>query len=195
MTTNSKTSLPSYDLEHGMRRALGVGSEHHRHKRHFAKDGDVEVVVLRTHTQTSPVGENAQLLAERDRRADAERALTAAQATIRDLQTKLAHLEMAQEELRAALRQSAPRIQELEAAVAEQAAGRAEAEARLAGEVAASRKIRQQLTDLRRKVRVEGDASAVRTPRAHPQRRQAGSLPVEQQPVDWWSKHEKKGWR
>ncbi len=101
-----------------MRRALGLerrpapaqsidSHSHPRHRHRFVKDGEVPVVMVQSHADPSaaPRPDPAtQLLAEeRAARERSERALAAAQATIRDLQTKLAHVTLARDEAAAAL--------------------------------------------------------------------------------------------
>jgi hypothetical protein len=88
-----------------------------RHRHRFVSDGEVPVVVMPSRTD-QPVGSRADaaaaaLQAEREARQQAERALNAAQATIRDLQgkvaqlqTTLAHLTLARDETAAALQQA-----------------------------------------------------------------------------------------
>ncbi len=100
-----------------MRRSLGVGQASHGHTSHgqashaggqgmvprkrFVRDGEVPVEVLRARPEsaTRHAAELAELkdklLAERDGRQQAERALAEARATIQSLRTHLAHAEMA----------------------------------------------------------------------------------------------------
>ena len=88
-------------------------------RRRFVRDGEVPVTVLhREHghghdvsNHPTPVSSpanrleiaEANLRAERQAREQAERSLAEAQSTIHDLQTKLGHERLAQDELRAAL--------------------------------------------------------------------------------------------
>jgi hypothetical protein len=110
-----------------MRRALGLGdqptapqygyqpprtSDRHAQKRRFAVDGDVQVVVLERRNQgsgvtsapaaSSPVNRlrevETALKAEQDARQRAERLLTEARMTIRDLLTKIGHADLARDE-------------------------------------------------------------------------------------------------
>jgi hypothetical protein len=107
-----------------MRQALGLGegSPQHRQQsrnesehrgRRFVKDGQVPVVVLSSKDHSAeaaaPVNRaaaaEAALRGERALRDRAERALQQAQATLQQLQTKLAHAELAHGEALAAERQ------------------------------------------------------------------------------------------
>lgn len=80
-----------------------------RHRHRFVSDGEVPVVMVQS--RPDQPGSNrldaanaAALKDERAARERAERSLQAAQATIRDLQTKLAHATLARDEVAAALR-------------------------------------------------------------------------------------------
>ena len=84
--------------------------EQARARHRFVRDGEVPVVVVNGHgaPEAAPNGQaagmQAKLLAERQARAEAERALAEAQATVRSLQAKLAHAELAHAEALAAER-------------------------------------------------------------------------------------------
>ena len=124
----------SQTTEARMRRALGLdgksgparqtaprtgdSSPPARHRHRFVSDGEVPVVVMPSRMD-QPAGGRAEAAAaaalqtERDARQQTERALTAAQAAIRDLQgkvaqlqTTLAHVTLARDEAVAALQQS-----------------------------------------------------------------------------------------
>jgi hypothetical protein len=119
----SDRSVPSADAsiqstEAKMRRALGLerrpsppqgtdGHTHPRHRHRFVRDGEVPVVMVQSHADqpAAPRPDPAAglLAEERAARERGERALAAAQATIRDLQTKLAHVTLARDEAVAAL--------------------------------------------------------------------------------------------
>jgi len=102
-----------------MRRALGLDgrptSEHdtrspspapagtHHTPRRFVRDGDVQVAVVQRHQEdgaaTNKLAAARQALAaQTEARDQAERLLQEAQATIKDLQTKLAHEHMGNDE-------------------------------------------------------------------------------------------------
>ena len=89
-----------------------VRPEQARARHRFVRDGEVPVVVVNGHgtSEAAPNGQaagmQAKLLAERQARADAERALAEAQVTVRSLQAKLAHAELAHAEARAAERRA-----------------------------------------------------------------------------------------
>ena len=90
-----------------------------RHRHRFVADGEVPVVMVQSRPD-QPANNRldaaaAVLAEERAARERAERALAAANATIRDLQTKLAHATLAQDEAAAALHTAQ---QQLAAAVA-----------------------------------------------------------------------------
>lgn len=123
------TSNDVSETELGVRRALGLepgrpatrpqtqqNRQPERHfggdhpKRRFVRDGEVPVVMVRgrqEHQGPAPRAESGPgpdivLRQEREARARAERALTDAQAMVRDMQTKLAHVSLARDEARAA---------------------------------------------------------------------------------------------
>ena len=110
----------------------------HVHKRRFIQDGDVPVTLVHgltpnrrehadsgaargataTPTNRLEIAESA-LAAEIGNRERAERSLADAQTTIRDLQTKLGHADLAQQEAVAALRREKEKSAELRAALQE----------------------------------------------------------------------------
>lgn len=132
---------------------------HSGHRRRFIHDGEVPVTVVhgvlqgrREHAEIGPVRNSnggqpvnrleaaeAALAAEVAARSHAERVLQEAQATIRDLQTKLGHAELAQREASEALR----RERETAAALDEY---RREAELRLNAEREAREASERKLT-------------------------------------------------
>ena len=118
-----------------------------RPRARFVQDGDVPVTVLnrsRPHEAEPSTGSNrlgmaeAALASERTARLRAERALSEAQAAMRDLQTKLGHAELARQELvgrleaeKAAFESERAHLQERERTLTEELAAerRARAEA------------------------------------------------------------------
>lgn len=131
-----------------MRRALGLQGTSFRHStaqrpdrpqsRHrFVQDGEVPVVVVNS-PRAPEAGLDAQaathalLEGERAARTKADQALVEAQATIRSLQTKLAHAQLAHDEALAAERRSREHaetaLQEARA-TGRRTAGRSEVEA------------------------------------------------------------------
>lgn len=141
-----------------------------RHRHRFVSDGDVPVVVLnpRADVPGAPRPDVAAIQSERDARQRAEQALAGAQATIRELQgklaqvqTTLAHVTLARDEAVAALQ----RAQE---------------------EATASRATAPAMPETPPTVRRRGRPPKQRTekPTAKPRERA-------QKPVKWWV----KGWR
>jgi len=163
------------DLERSMRRTLGVGTPSAGHRRRFAQDGDVPVVVVRGRRDDGREAAESAMQSEREARGQAERSLAAAHATIRDLQTKLAHVEMSQAELRRSVDRLGAERQSLEISLAAEANAHKETEARLEQATADRQELERQLRSL-----------SGRTPRAG-----RGPAQGEPQPIDWWSKHEK----
>jgi hypothetical protein len=107
-----------------------------RHRRHFVRDGDVPVTVMRHDPVAEPKFNRlqqaeAQLTAETAARAQAERALIGAQSQARDLQTTVGHTELATTEALEAIRQHRESITKLKGKAAQQAALRAEVEERV----------------------------------------------------------------
>ncbi len=121
------------NAEARMRRALGLeggsapprtaasraadASTQGRHRHRFVSDGEVPVVLMNPRPEqpagTRPDGAAAALHGEKEARERVERSLAAAQATIRDLQAKLAHAQttlahvtLARDEAAAALQQA-----------------------------------------------------------------------------------------
>lgn len=167
-----------------MRRALGLerrptapppqggeGHSHPRHRHRFVRDGEVPVVMVQSHADQGaaprPDPAAGLLAEERAARERGERALAAAQSTIRDLQTKLAHITLARDEAVAAL----------QAMTEERAAAR---EAALAAPPPPAPPVAP-----RRRGRPPKHAAA--DPAAAPPRRSAGV----DKPVQWW----RRGWR
>ena len=96
----TKAQSESGDIESGVRRALGLGSSGSTQKRRFVRDGEVPVVTVRGRRDI-PSDDAVPAKPDRaalDRAERAERALAAAQTTIRDLQTQLAHMAIARDE-------------------------------------------------------------------------------------------------
>jgi hypothetical protein len=81
-----------------------------RHRHRFVNDGEVPVVRVQSRPDqpatNRPDPAAAALQDERAARERAERSLLAAQGTIRELQTKLAHVTLARDEAVAALQQT-----------------------------------------------------------------------------------------
>lgn len=106
------------DPERGGEPARSSAPATGQRKRRFVQDGEVPVTVLPRRGDRDPVtirppmaglalhgsDAGAALAAERTAREQAEQALRDAQSTIRDLQTKLAHAELAQGEAMAKAR-------------------------------------------------------------------------------------------
>lgn len=194
------------ELEMGMRRSFAPRAAGHTQARRFSKDGDVRVVVLRSRRDDGRATDVATIRSAEDTLVRAEFALATAQKTIRDLQTKLAHAELAQDDLREDLRRVEQQRRTLETTLADQTNAREKVEGRLRKEVvgraAAEQRIRILLS--------AADPAQARNPkplplttRAHPdavvqpprmRRAHARTAPFaeDQEPVDWWSKHEMK---
>lgn len=170
-----------------MRRSLGLGGispvqsqqrrfEPARTRPRFVQDGEVPVVVLnRSRVADAAPNERAvevqaALVKEQSARVTAERSLADALATVRSLQTKLAHAEMAHDEALAAERRARERA---EATLHEMVAAREPAERRLGKTLPA-------------------EAFEASTPRARIKRptpskpRTAAAKTREPQPVKWW---------
>lgn len=120
-------------------------------RRRFVQDGEVPVTVIRREATdghaarqggSAPSGAAAGAVASRLQRAEtalaaeaasrerAERALQEAQATIRDLRTKLGHAELARTEVQEQARREREALAELRAAAHDQATARQDAEDR-----------------------------------------------------------------
>jgi hypothetical protein len=110
----SPGTLRLRETEEKMRRALGLtedGSvqphraqaEPSRYKRKFVSEGEVPVTVLPPSGRRQSHEEYQRLAAERHAREVAERAAAEAQLMVRDLQTRLAHAEIAAAEAQGAL--------------------------------------------------------------------------------------------
>ena len=209
MSFDSKSpasSTESPTAESDVRRALGLGAQGHGQRRRFTQDRDVQVTVLRSRRERSRDDSEAALQIERVARRGAEEALASAQKMIRDLHTKLAHLELAQDELRAALGRARQEQEVLDAAVTEHQRAHKTVEERLARKVgvrkAAGQKCNAQPREPTPAAASEpscpplaiapsssaaNDHDRLRKPRMFGRR-----FIKEQEPVDWWSKHEKK---
>lgn len=184
-TSNSnRPNAENADLEHRMRRTLGVHAPNQGQRRRFAQDGDVPVVINNRRDAERDAGE-AAMQAEREARQQAERLLTAAQAMIRDLQTKLAHAEMSLSETREAVHRSDQRVKALEATRAEQKAVDEVAEQQKAKEGVARTAAKTTLKDKRRNERSTPFAKV-------PPGLTVSRFAENQKPVDWWSKREKR---
>ena len=134
---SNKPSSDRSDVDR-MRRSLGVNAPSQNHRRRFAQEGDVPVEVR---GRRDADRETAEIMArsEREAREQAERALAAFQATIRNLQTQLAHAEMALTEARDAASRAEHRANTLETTMGELGAAVAKAEEQLAKETAKRR--------------------------------------------------------
>lgn len=104
-------------VETRMRRALGLTtnspplqqqhSEHVRHQQRFVRDGEIPTVVLSSDGKSDASSQTGSRLAdlesaldsERAARASATRSLEEARTTIQSLQTRLAHAELAFDEM------------------------------------------------------------------------------------------------
>lgn len=131
-------------------------------KRRFVRDGEVPVVVVRGRQDHAGRSDNgttaypgnrveaadAALRLERDARGRAERSLAEAQATIRDLQTKLGHAALAREEFRETVRQVDPERVVIETALAAERQAREQAESDRAKAYSSRDNAMQRLHDL-----------------------------------------------
>jgi len=180
-----------------------------RHKRRFVRDGEVPVVVVRRDSGNDQGANRAAagvlptnrvelaeagLRAEREARERAERALSEAQAVIRDLQTKLGHTGLARDEaLDAARRAEADRpavehaLQMAEAALQVERRARETAEAALEDALSdremAEHRLREAVRSGPAVKQTIRKAAAPKPPRAAP-----ASPSREPQPVKWWIK-------
>jgi len=193
-----------------------------RPRHRFVQDGDVPVaLVSRSRPQeadmpaaapTNRGAIEAALHQERAVRDRAERALQEALATVRDLQTKLGHAELAQREASAAAQAARDAADALRAAHQEREARwhedlTAKRAARAAAEAAPTEAVsaRTPVERTRRMASVAAPAAAVQGTAAEPAKalakrapkgtRKASSTPRERepQPVKWWLKSAK--WR
>lgn len=180
---STATEEPSTAETH-MRRALGLGGstsaqpaqrrfEPARSRPRFVQDGEVPVVVLNSSRvpKGAPNGRvaalQAVLVAEQAARVTAERSLVGALATIRSLQTKLAHAELAHGEALAAERRA-----------------REPAEATLY-EMRAAREVAERRMD--EPVTVETSTPRARIKRSvSTKSRPVAAKTREPQPVKWW---------
>ncbi len=117
-------------------RAAG-GHMQARHRHRFVADGEVpvEMVPFRgdanaNHRQDSTAAATQEAQAARER---AERSLAAAQGTIRDLQTKLAHASLARDEAEAAMQRLQDEVRTLRTAAAAPVAALPEPQVRRRG--------------------------------------------------------------
>jgi uncharacterized protein with LGFP repeats len=204
-----------------MRRALGLQGEAsprsedehlpnptlgaHRLPRRFVRDGDVPVTVVRRDHHADGDASTNQLDAARQAvraeaaaRQHAERLLSEAQTTIRDLQTKLAHERLAKDEVVQALRRAES---DREAAV--QALRAVEVEPAATQVPAPLPRAKQQPSSLsaRRKAKRHesgpdpepGGPAATVVQAARKSRRKVPA--DDQEPVKWWVKGWQKNWR
>jgi len=187
-----------------------------RHR--FVQDGTVPVTVLNRHRPDEVDGSSASRTAieaalqdERAARAKAERSLQDALATVRDMQTKLGHAELAHREASGAAQAEVGALraghQERELRWREDLA--AERAARLAAEAALTEATRARVPAERRRTsttaaqpaldlpaispapvaRAPGKPAAKRTRKLAPEPWQR-----EQEPVKWWLKSARKRW-
>ena len=192
-----------------------------RPRHRFVQDGAVPVTILNRHhpdeADGSPASRTAIEAALRDERAArdrAERSLQEALATVRDLQTKLGHAELAYRELFATAQAARAEADALRAERQEQALRgmedlAAERAARLAAEASLAEATRarepakrtqvsapaaQPALDLQDvspppRAKAPAKAAAKRTRKAAAEPRQR-----EPQPVKWWLKSARKRW-
>lgn len=172
-----------------MRGTLGLGGAPSLHsaqqrpaqartRHHFVRDGEVPVeIVTGLRVPQAALGGQvaalqAALVAERAARFDDERALAEAQATIRSLQTKLAHAELTYEEALAAERRA-----------------REQAEAALRDAVAVGELTGQRLNEAAAAQVVEAPTppAKVKQPTSpKPASRTPAATTREPQPMKWW---------
>ena len=171
------------DLERSMRRTLGGGASSAGQRRRFAQDGDVPVVVVRGRRDDNRDASEAAARSECVAREQAERNLAAAQTTIRDLQTKLAHMDMSQTELRQSLDRVSGEKRSLQLQLDTETSARSDAEERLEKEIG-----HRQMLHRERRVESKAAASTLRSAEL----KSSASSRREQRPVDWWSKHDRK---
>ncbi len=168
----------------------------HRHKRRFVSEGEVPVTVLPPTGRRTSSEDTERLEAERHAREAAERALAEAQTTIRDLQTRLAHAEIAAREAQASA--AAERRRAEDAAAAEhEARQRIEA---LQAEIASSNQPAPRKTKApRRPASRQASPPPLKQPAPLKQKtRQPDRSPpkrshskVAAKPVKWWVKGRK----
>jgi len=180
--------------EDRMRQALGLRSnrlteqptprrEPLRGPHRFVKDGEVPVEVLSPSREQGPGGPapvnriaaaEAALRSERVARERAERLLRETQATLQQVQTKLAHAELAHGEALAAERQGR---EQAEAALAEAIVARETLELRLAAIAAVQPPEAEDPTE---------PAQPSQPALVKPRRKAANAAEREPQPVKWW---------
>ena len=162
--------LAAPSAQPAQQRPAQLRPEQARARHRFVQDGEVPVVVVNGQGASGAApngqaaGTRAKLLAERQARADAERALAEAQATVRSLQAKLAHVELAHAEALAAERRAR---EASETALRHATAAREAAERRL---------------------REAAPVPAADAPTAEPtsKRARAAKPAREPEPVKWW---------
>ncbi len=124
-------NAPTYPSSNGQAPSHGGGPSSPRRHR-FVQDGEVPVTVVRGRGEHAPELSRAvaaspvnridalqeSLVAEQAARAAAERALEEAQASLRTLQTRLSHLELARDEAVAQAQQAQAQAEALQAHVA-----------------------------------------------------------------------------
>jgi hypothetical protein len=170
-------------------------------KRRFVQDGEVPVVVVKRGSGQAAVGpgtpmppsanrlaaSEAALAVERAARSRAERALQEALATIRDLQTKLGHAELARHE---ALQAGAAEAERIAALRAEDVQQLAHLQAALDAERAARQNAEQALREA-----LAARPAKTRSGQARPA--QPAPAPKakapEPKPVKWWIKSKRTG--
>ena len=182
------------DEEDRMRQALGLRGDQSNERptprreplrgpHRFVKDGEVSVEVLspsREHGPGGPAPVNriaaaeATLRSERVARERAERLLRETQATLQQVQTKLAHAELAHGEALAAERQGR---EQAEAALAEAIVARETLELRLAAIAAVQPPEAEDPTE---------PAQPSQPALVKPRRKAANAAEREPQPVKWW---------
>jgi hypothetical protein len=203
--------------EEQMRRSLGLrqgsssparfsNSETHQHKRHqFVRDGDVQVEILHGHDGSRVNQADAArqaLQAQTAARDEAERLLTEARHTIRDLQTKLGHERLARDEAvervasakRKVEQELATAREDLEAERLLRLATAKERDQAILGRQAAEDRLRQAKEVRKIAPRPEAAAPA-QPPLAAPQPRRRGRPPKVNRDdtgfVEWWT----PGWK
>lgn len=159
-----------------------------RHRHRFVNDGDVPVVVVHSRPDQPPPSRPdrsaVQLEHERIARERSERALSAANARLRDMETQLVHVTLARDEALASLREAHAR---LAAAVTPPRVAAPVAPAATAADPAANADAPPPVK------RRRGRPPKVRTEATAPKPRKAAATPRGKapQPVKWWV----KGWR
>ena len=217
MSQTATKELRLRATEEQMRRSLGLrqgsssparfsNSETHQHKRHqFVRDGDVQVEILHGHDGSRVNQADAArqaLQAQTAARDEAERLLTEARHTIRDLQTKLGHERLARDEAvervasakRKVEQELATAREDLEAERLLRLATAKERDQAILGRQAAEDRLRQAKEVRKIAPRPEAAAPA-QPPLAAPQPRRRGRPPKVNRDdtgfVEWWT----PGWK